>query len=429
MSRYDDYRSSSERLERVRDRRYSRGAAVLDRPPRMEEDRFESRLHETDRYGPPARRSDRLYEDDHLIHTSGPLVAYDRPRGESPPPRPRLLRRQSSLDTFDRIPSRKLDEFYYHGHLPPRDAPAPSIPRRRPSRRHKETDYYEDIRIAEPDYYGDEEFRGFRERDRYAGHPRRSSGRVREELVEEIAYEKPYPRKGKTRMPRRLVHTHAIRKLGYPYQEEDDLITIQLALSKEQIDEVISLSREVKRHAETRVVHARRSPSPIRARRKERTVEKLTMETYSPRASHNTLIIEASPSRHRSTSRYQSPSRYRSPSRHYELSEKRVTRAVSRTRSISVHGRHRRLSSPVRMMERFEPDKTGTSPLAVVIRPRDSDEDLHELRRLELADREEVIRDTERLLPNGDVEEITEVKRDRRGPNPRILRAMMATLT
>lgn len=218
MSRYDDYRSSSERVERTRERRYSR-PPVLDRPRRSEEERFEARLREIDRYGPPARRSDRFYEDDHLIHTSGPLVAYDRPRGDSPPPRPRLLRRQSSLDTFDRIPSRKLDEYYIRGHLP-REPPAPSIPRRRPSRRHRETEYYEDIRIAEPDYYGDEEFRILHERDRYAAHPRRSSGRVREEVVEEIGYEKPYPRKGKTRMPRRLVHTLAIKKLGYPYEEE-----------------------------------------------------------------------------------------------------------------------------------------------------------------------------------------------------------------
>lgn len=67
------------------------------------------------------------------------------------------------------------------------------------------------------------------------------------------------------------------------------------------------------------------------------------------------------------------------------------------------------------MMERFETDKSGTGPLAVVIRPRDSDDDLHEFRRLELADREEVIRDSERLLPNGDLEEITEVRKDRRG--------------
>lgn len=218
MSRYDDYRSSSERMERTRERRYSR-PPVIDRPRRSEEERFESRLHELDRYGPPARRSDRFYEDDYLLHNSGPLVTYERSRGDSPPPRPRLLRRQSSLDTFDRIPSRKLGEYYIRGHLP-REPRAPSIPRRRPSRRHRETEYYEDIRIAEPDYYGDEELRILQERDRYAAHPRRSTGRVREEVDEEVEYEKPYPRKGKTRMPRRLVHSLAIKKLGYPYEEE-----------------------------------------------------------------------------------------------------------------------------------------------------------------------------------------------------------------
>ncbi|KAL2696891.1 hypothetical protein AAEP93_002186 [Penicillium crustosum] len=58
--------------------------------------------------------------------------------------------------------------------------------------------------------------------------------------------EKPYLRTGKTRLPRHLAHMHAIMDLGYPFKEEDDMIVIQKPLSKAQIDEVMSLSREFK---------------------------------------------------------------------------------------------------------------------------------------------------------------------------------------
>lgn len=253
MSRYDDYRSSTGSFESPRDRQerlHPRGPPVLDRPPPFADDgeRFESRLHETERYGPPARRPGRSYDDDHFVR--------DRPRGVSPPPRPRLLRRQSSLDTFDRIPSRKLDEYYYpepsarpiHAPLPPRRRYSPPPPPSS-SRRHYDPDdyFYEDIHIAEPDYYGDEEMRGFRERDRYPTRPRHSSSRL--ERVDE-PFEKPYPRKGKTRMPKKLVHPGAIIEKGYPFQEENDVVMIQVALSKDQIDELISVSRIIRRRNE-----------------------------------------------------------------------------------------------------------------------------------------------------------------------------------
>lgn len=242
MARYDDYyypssatladepvRWDADRFSRERESR-RRGAPVAERPrPRVEDDRFEYRLQEDDRYGPPARRPERIYEDEHLVRDAGPLVAYDERRVESPPPRPRLLRRQSSLDTFDRVPSRKLDEYYSREYAP-RAAPLRGPPPRarppppRPPRRYHDDEYYEEIRIAEPEYYGDDEYRNYYERAR----PRRRSwsrsrsrGDVRhEQLVEEVELEKPYPRKGKTRIPKRLVHPRAIEDLGYPYQEE-----------------------------------------------------------------------------------------------------------------------------------------------------------------------------------------------------------------
>jgi hypothetical protein len=91
--------------------------------------------------------------------------------------------------------------------------PAPPPPRRRSPPRYNEREVYEEIRIAEPEYYGDEEYRDIRDRDRMADRRRSSSAARHRE-------EKPYPRKGKTRLPRKLAHTHAISELGYPYKEE-----------------------------------------------------------------------------------------------------------------------------------------------------------------------------------------------------------------
>lgn len=238
-SETDSYQSGggrwdTERFARERDERIYRGPAPppvrersrsrpppppsafdrFDRGPRRESDRFvdrfaERRVVEEDSYGPPDRRRDRFFEEDdyYAARGSGPLVHRREP---SPLPfrPPRLVRRQSSLDTFDRQPARRIER------APPiRGAPRGPIRPSSPSR-YVERDEYEEIDIAEPDVYGDEEFRHFRERDM-----RRP---VREEIIKEkiVEKEKPYPRKGKTKMPKRLVHPRAVQQLGYPYIEE-----------------------------------------------------------------------------------------------------------------------------------------------------------------------------------------------------------------
>lgn len=239
MPPYDDVRSSStvsyesgggrwdaERFARERDERSSyRGpapAAVRERsrprPPfeeefdrrRRDDERFEERFVEEERVPGPSRRrrSSRFVEEDDFYASrgAGPLVHHRR--DDSPPRPPRLIRRQSSLDTFDRQPARRIEK------APPivgvRQGP-PGHRRRASSVRR---DDYEEIDIAEPEFYGDEEFRRWHERDM-----RRP---VREEIVEEkiIEKERTYPRKGKTKMPKRLVHARAVQQLGYPYVEE-----------------------------------------------------------------------------------------------------------------------------------------------------------------------------------------------------------------
>lgn len=207
-------RWDAERFARERDERASyRGvapAAVREhsRTRRRDDERFEDRFVEEERLPGPSRRrrpTSRFVEEDDFYASrgTGPLVQHRRE--ESPPRPPRLIRRQSSLDTFDRQPARRIER------APPIVGVRQGHRRRASSVRR---DDYEEIDIAEPEFYGDEEFRHWRERDM-----RRP---FREEIVEEkiIEKERTYPRKGKTKMPKRLVHALAVQQLGYPYIEE-----------------------------------------------------------------------------------------------------------------------------------------------------------------------------------------------------------------
>lgn len=107
---------------------------------------------------------------------------------------------------------------------PPETIVIPAGGKRRMSPpRYVERDYEEEIRIAEPDYYGDEHFRGYRERERETVRRRKGGEEVEfkeEEFEVELEPEKPFPRRGKTKMPKRLVNKRAIIELGYPFEEE-----------------------------------------------------------------------------------------------------------------------------------------------------------------------------------------------------------------
>jgi len=208
-------------------------------PPRRQPDIVEQRYYEDDRYGPRGQRSERRYfeEEDYYRDpraAGGAMVPF-RPeraaRPEHPPvPRPGLLRRQSSLDTFDRRPTRRyqeIDEYRVERAPPPRiPVPIPRAPSPKRYSRYDEKDYA-DIRVQDPDQYGDDGFREYREREWVTHRTRNDSGsreRDRAETIieekETIIEEKPYPRRGKTRMPKRLVHTKVLYDLGYPYYEE-----------------------------------------------------------------------------------------------------------------------------------------------------------------------------------------------------------------
>ena len=147
----------------------------------------------------------------------------ERPARPRPPVRPgQLIRRQSSLDTFDRKPARRYDDYDDRRGPPPGRGSRPGF---------NET-VFDEVKIQDPEYYGDDGFREYREREwvrrrRRSNSSSRSRSRDRRaEFVEEIkeekieSGEKPYPRRGKTRMPRRLVHTKVLYDLGYPFYEE-----------------------------------------------------------------------------------------------------------------------------------------------------------------------------------------------------------------
>jgi hypothetical protein len=301
MSR-DPYRSSgelrypprggerwdSERLERER-RSGGREEFFEERdtrflgPPRNPRARERSvdEIYERERRGPRGYEDDRYerrveYHDEPRFERErpigrdrGPSVTIEKEREreyvrEDPPARPAFLRRQSSLDTFDRKPmtryvERDIRERDEYG--PParyredaRQAPlAPltpvPLPRSRglpPPRRYAERDYYDEIEIAEPDYYGDGDYRRYPERVREreiirtkrrsrSRESRSHKGSVRSispasstssESVTTVSVKSEFPKKGKTRMPARLVSKKAIIDLGYPFEEEVRISTV-----------------------------------------------------------------------------------------------------------------------------------------------------------------------------------------------------------
>lgn len=191
--------------------------------PVYEEDRY----YEQDRYGPGGRQERRYWEEDQYYRedpraTGGAMIPFRperAPRPEPPGPvaPPRMVRRQSSLDFYDRRAPRR--EFY-DDRGPPARAP--------PQRGYYDRQQYDDVQVQDPYAYGDDGFREYRERE-WVRRRRNSSGsrsrsrsrsRARSELVESVKEERPYPRRGKTKMPKRLVHTKVLYDLGYPYYEE-----------------------------------------------------------------------------------------------------------------------------------------------------------------------------------------------------------------
>lgn len=56
-----------------------------------------------------------------------------------------------------------------------------------------------------------------------------------------------YPKRGKTRIPTKLVSKRALIDLGYPFFEEGNTVIVQKALGQENIDELLKISEDYKR--------------------------------------------------------------------------------------------------------------------------------------------------------------------------------------
>ncbi|KAF4973519.1 hypothetical protein FSARC_216 [Fusarium sarcochroum] len=268
---------SDERYDRRPGRSYyDEDDSVRDRRYYGDDNRYQpQRERERDMPPPWARRTDVLERERERDH----------PRRESPPRRPGFLRRQSSLDTYDRRPrffqdreeypppARREDVRPRDDYRPPPYMPIP-LPKSRglPAPRRYGDESHDDIKVAEPDYYGDEEYRSYPERVREKEYTRsrnrrgrsRESRSTRTRSVRSSSYgsrsssksssssggttvKSEYPKKGKTRIPAKLVSKRALIDLGYPFFEEGNTIIVQKALGQDNIDELLKVSEDYKK--------------------------------------------------------------------------------------------------------------------------------------------------------------------------------------
>ncbi len=196
---------------------------------RVEEDKIQFRFEEDHGRN---RRASLFFEDDHETPTRQAMIPYrprerEPPRGRrqsihiereyaspppvarGPPPRPKFIRRQSSLDTHDRRPLPRYGDHEDYRQVV--TVPVPPRRRRSPIRRVEEREY-EEIRVADSDYSSSDHGE-FRAKERT-----RKSYRFR--VDDDVGEVHGTLRRGKTRLPRRLVEKTAIDLLGYPFEEE-----------------------------------------------------------------------------------------------------------------------------------------------------------------------------------------------------------------
>lgn len=217
------------------DREYYQRTERRDPSPRRERERVI--YAERDRYEIPSRP--RYRYDDEADRSAGAMVP--RPREEereidieirrreynrSPPSplpapprefeRPRFVRRQSSLDTYDRKPMPKYGDV---ARVREETVMIPASRHRSPPRYRSPPrfDEYEEIGIDERD----REFAGYREREISRVRTRKEGPdyeiEEREEIIEET---RNLPKRGKTKMPIRLVNTEVLIKLDYPFEQQ-----------------------------------------------------------------------------------------------------------------------------------------------------------------------------------------------------------------
>ncbi|KAL1878035.1 hypothetical protein VTK73DRAFT_8259 [Phialemonium thermophilum] len=367
-------------------------------------------------------------------------------RSPSPPPlrrpAPPLLRRQSSLDTFDRRPRGYYEREEYGPparrddyRVPPYvDIPLPRSKGLPPPRRYAERDSFEEIRVSEADRYGDDVIRSYpervrekevirtRRRDRSAeSRSTRSRARSRSSSVSSssssssaggtsVKSKNEYPKKGKTRIPARLVSKRALIDLGYPFVEEGKTIVVLRALGQENIDDLLKLSEDYKK-SDLELATGRTSTDDVVEERREEVIVK--QGAPAPAIE----VVDTS----RAVVRAVSPSPSRS----------------TRTRSLSTSTRTSATPLVIDARPREVSSEIAVGPLAIVESGRHRHHHHHHHRRDGSRDiiKAERLPGGEIVLYEEEVERVEEpnrgvrIEKDKKGPPPHLMRAMLATLT
>lgn len=436
----------AERDRFVEEDRFSRRA-----PPRRN-DIFEERTPSevANQALAPYRRKSVIDEDINIDIRS----QVSRPRK---PARPQYIRRQSSLDTFDRRPLprygdvERIERDEYHEYRPPANVeiPLPIRQRRRSPERRRFRE--SDEGLAYGDFEGGrgrerEEFREIEvsrakskvRRSKSVAGSRRSSS---SDSVSEIQLPRAnYGKRGKTRLPKRLVKKQAIIDLGYPFEEEDDFIIITRALEKEHIDECIKISENYKEEKTTYVYEEREEtsappppppppefvapppPPSVYAAPPPPPASVYAAPPPPPQVYHNPPPPPASvyvvPPPQRAPTVYEPSVRSVSPPRHEH------ERYVEIERSAAMHGPATAFLPEGRQLVRQSRDTRTERDIREEIRS------LEEERQLLKYERGEDYEVYERRDPR---REVVRVDRDRKGrrdkPNPKLVAAMMSTLT
>lgn len=212
-------------------------------------ERERERFREEERFDRPSRSRTELFDEPTASEVANralapyrrkSIVERDMDFAPKRPARPQFIRRQSSLDTFDRRPLPRYGDHEREEWRPPTNVPIP-LPirerRRSPPRYHD--DEYEEIRYSEREREREprrsERMEEYREVEvhRAKSKARRSESRASRSVAQSSArssssssFEEVSPvranwgKKGKTRLPKRLVKKQAIIELGYPFEEE-----------------------------------------------------------------------------------------------------------------------------------------------------------------------------------------------------------------
>lgn len=446
-------------------------------PPVAERERF----HDKDRFSRPRRPHTELFDEPTASEVANQALAPYRRKSVvdkdislaiKRPARPGYLRRQSSLDTFDRPPPPRFHDHhdYEHRHYEHRDydrdsrdewrpptnvpIPLPIRERRRSPPRRFHDDGFEDVRYREvererertrePPRGRDEEYREVEIRREKSTRRARSRSRAARSIAatsvrssSSSSFEDVAPvrttvgRKGKTRMPKRLVKKQAVIDLGYPFEEEDDFIIVRRALEKDHIDEIIKISESYKEEKTTYVFNdGPAEPEPFALAPPPPPPPPASFAMPPPQNVH---YAQPPPSVHYAQSQYAQSARSVSPSRHgHEVYEERIEQSNHIGGPLTVlvpEEQRRREQHEERQVMRIERDTHVHRDSRT---KRELEEEIRALeaeRQMLKYERETDYEFVEKREPRKEVVRVEKDRKVRREPNPKLVAAMLATLS